>query len=187
MNLNLKENCHQAGDMYSIVCAGVCVCVCVTNFFFFGLHKGRGGVYGFVWELIDDGEYAHLLDNTGHYSLDWQAAVEQYYEHQKSQRSQQKPFNRKDASNKLRGALLNFYAKDGAKEYKEARRLNDRNEVIERQFQMPKRIFKELRSGNMEEEISSDNSSFEVQTVLCHVLLELHNKLILYVKLLHWP
>ena len=123
-------------------------------------------MYGFVWERIIDGEYARLLDDTGRYSLIWQPVVEQYYEHQKSQRSQQKPFNKKEASNKLRGALLNFYAKDGAKEYKEARRLNDRNEVIERHFQMPPKIFKELRSGNMEEEISSDNSSFEVQTVL---------------------
>ena len=166
MNLNLKENCHQAGDMYSIVCAGVCVCVCVTNFFFFGLHKGRGGVYGFVWERIIDGEYACLLDDTGRYSLVWQPVVEQYYEHQKSQRSQQKPFNRKDASNKLRGALLTYYAKDGAKEYMQARRLNDRSEVIERQFQMPPRIFIELRSRKGEEEVSSDDSNCEVQTVL---------------------
>ena len=122
-------------------------------------------MYDFIWQLIIGGRYAHLLDDEGRYSLVWQVAVEQYYERQKSQGSQ-KPFNRKDASNKLRGALLNFYAKDGAKEYKEARRLNDRNEVIERQFQMPPRIFNKLTSTNGREEISSDDSNFEVQTVL---------------------
>ena len=125
-------------------------------------------MYDFIWQLILDGKYARLLNDVeGCYSLNWKAAVEQYYEHQKSQ----KPFNRKDASNKLRGALLNFYAKDGAKEYKEARRLNDRNEVIMRQFRMPPRIFNELRSTcrKGEEEITSDDSNFEVQTVL-HML-----------------
>ena len=154
--------------MYSIVCAGVCVCVCVcvTDFFFFGLCKGHDGVYDFIWQLIIGKKYARLLDDEGRYSLDWLAAVEQYYERKKSQRSQQKPFNRKDASNKLRGALLNFYAKDGAKEYMQARRLNDRSEVIQRQFQMPPRIFIELRSRKGEEEVSSDDSNCEVQTVL---------------------
>ena len=136
-------------------------------------------MYDFIWQLIIGGRYARLLDDKGRYSLVWQVAVEQYYERQKSQGSQ-KPFNRKDASNKLRAALLNFYAKDGAKEYMEGQRLNDRREVIERQFQMPPRIFNELRSRKGEEEISSDDSNFEVQTVL-HIMScptnELYNKI----------
>ena len=123
-------------------------------------------MYGFVWELINDGKHAQFVDNKGRYFIDWQAAIELYYDRQASQGGQQKPFNRSDASKKLHGALLNHFVKDGAKEYKECRHFNDRNEVIKRQFQMPPRIFNELRNTNMEKETSSDDSNVEVQTVL---------------------
>lgn len=121
-------------------------------------------VYDFICELIRDGNHAALVDDKGRYRLNWGVAVQQYHELQGRQNGSQKPFNRKDASNKLRGALLNHYAKDGAKEYMEARTLNDRNEVIEREFQMPEKIRQE-RFGTNIEETSSDVSS-EVRACL---------------------
>ena len=96
--------------------------------------------------------------------INWVIAVEQYFERHLSQQKT-KEFNRRDAGNKLRGALLNYHAKDGAMEYMDVRRLNERNEIIERQFQMPRRILTALQEkseGNKEKESSSDDSNFEV-------------------------
>ena len=126
--------------------------------------KGRGGVYDFAWGLITEGKHAHFVNQEGRFIINWVIAVEQYFERHLSQQKT-KEFNRRDASNKLRGALLTYYAKDGAMEYMEARRLNERNEIIERQFQMPARILKALQEkseGNKEKESSSDDSNFEV-------------------------
>ena len=53
-------------------------------------------------------------------------------------------YNRRTASNGLRSALLNFYKKEGAKEYKESKQVNEKDEVVERQFQMPPRVFGSL-------------------------------------------
>ena len=55
-----------------------------------------------------------------------------------------KKYNRRTASNGLRSALLNFYKKEGAKEYKESKQVNAKDEVVERQFQMPPRVFASL-------------------------------------------
>ena len=126
--------------------------------------KGRGGVYDFAWGLITEGKHAHFVNQEGRFIINWVIAVEQYFERHLSQQKT-KEFNRRDAGNKLRGALLNYHAKDGAMEYMDVRRLNERNEIVERQFQMPRRILTTLQEkseGNKEKESSSDDSNFEV-------------------------
>ncbi|XP_074638191.1 uncharacterized protein LOC141896756 isoform X2 [Acropora palmata] len=46
-------------------------------------------------------------------------------------------------------ALLNVHKKDGAKEYMESKKVNEKGQVVERQLQMPPRVF-ELLSENAE-------------------------------------
>ena len=136
----------------------------------FGVGNQSGGVYDYIWSLINEGKHAHLVNQEGRYALNWPVAVDGYFEFQKlKSRKKSKKFDRKSAGNGLRAALLNFYGKEGAHEFKEARKFNDKNEVTEREFQMPPAVFSALRqkSGGVTKEdvVSSDESNFEVMYV----------------------
>ena len=133
----------------------------------YSVGNQSGGVYDYIWSLINKGKDAHLVNQEGRYALNWPVAVDRYFEFQKlKSRKKSKKFDRKSAGNGLRAALLNFYGKEGAHEFKEARKFNDKNEVIEREFQMPPAVFSALRqkSGGVTKEdvVSSDESNFEV-------------------------
>ena len=77
---------------------------------------------------------------------------------------------KRDASNKLRSALLNYYSKDDASEYLEAQKRDRKGEIIHREFQMPKKVFKKFKK---KEDTSRDDSIFQVQFIrevnVCHV------------------
>ena len=77
---------------------------------------------------------------------------------------------KRDASNKLRSALLNYYSEDGAVEYLEAQKKNSEGQIIHREFQMPKKVFKKFKKKG---DTSSDDSIFQVQFIrevnVCHV------------------
>ena len=138
------------------------------SFLFLFIDKRTGGVYNFIWGLITKGKYAHLVNQEGRFSLNWKIAVEQYFKHlswSSQHKHEAKVFNKRDAGNMLQCALLTHYAGEGAYEYVEARRHNERNEVIECEFQMPPRIFKALvekSNGRKEAGISRDDPSLKV-------------------------
>lgn len=163
----------------------------MSQFFYVG--KGRVKVYDFILNLIDDGEHAQFVNSEGRYSLKWPVAVEKYQELQPQVRrnSEQEAKTldhgeqeantldhgekeakaiKRDASNKLRSALLNYYSKDDASEYLEAQKRDRKGEIIHREFQMPKKVFKKFKK---KEDTSRDDSIFQVQFIcevnVCHV------------------
>ena len=104
------------------------------------------------------------MNQEGRFSLNWKIAVQQYSEICASWNNPGKTnvVKRKYVVKKLRRALR---CKEGAKEYMEARKFNERNEVTERQFQIPPSIFEALvekSERKKEERISTDDSNFEV-------------------------
>ena len=119
------------------------------------------GVYGIIRDLIIKEGSAKFVNNSGRYVVNWDRALE-YYEAYR--RKKDPDFNRprRRLSNDLRSALLSSsYKKDGAKEYRESRKRRNDDEVVERQFQMPHKVFKSL-FGNTE---SSDSSEAQDEQV----------------------
>ena len=95
-----------------------------------------------------EGKDAEFVDNTGRYRLNWPRALDCYadYKAKKNHHSKVTNQERRKASNGLRSALLNFYKKEGAWEFMESKKLNEKGLVVERQFQMPSRVFEALFS-----------------------------------------
>ena len=104
------------------------------------------GVYGFIRDLILEGKDAKFVDKRGRYVLNWPRALDCHADYKAKKNPHFKRTNqtRRKASNSLRSALLNFYKKEGACEYKESKKVNAKDEVVERQFQMPPRVFESL-------------------------------------------
>ena len=125
-------------------------------------------VYHFIRDLIHEGEDARFVNKKGRYVLNWSRTLERYasYKSKKNHHFKSKNINRRKASNGLRAALLNIYKKDGAKEYKESKKVNDKDEVIERQFQMPPKVFESLFGSKVE---LSDDSDHETSSTTSEV------------------
>ncbi|XP_074607906.1 uncharacterized protein LOC141860603 isoform X3 [Acropora palmata] len=104
------------------------------------------GVYGFMRDLILEGKVAKWVNNSGRYVLDWSRALDRYadYEAKKNPLFKSTNQGRGKASKRLRKALLNVHKKDGAKEYMESKKVNEKGQVVERQLQMPPRVFESL-------------------------------------------
>ena len=118
-------------------------------------------MYGFIGDLIREGKDAKFVNKKGRYVLNWSRTLERYaiYKSKKNPQFKSKNINRRKASNGLRAALLNIYKKDGAKEYKESKKINDKDEVIERQFQMPPKVFQSLFGSKVELSDDSDQKT----------------------------
>ena len=119
---------------------------------------------------MQDDENAHFVNDEGRYFVNWPIAVEEYYKLNANQNSKHgtKAFNKGQASNKLRSALLNHYRKDGACEYVEAQKKNSEGEVIKREFQMPQKIFKKFvgkSAQKKKEDTSREDSIFQVKFI----------------------
>ena len=125
-------------------------------------------MYGFIGDLIREGKDAKFVNKKGRYVLNWSRTLERYaiYKSKKNPQFKSKNINRRKASNGLRAALLNIYKKDGAKEYKESKKINDKDEVIERQFQMPPKVFQSLFGSKLE---LSDDSDHETRSTSSEV------------------
>ena len=125
-------------------------------------------MYGFIGDLIREGKDAKFVNKKGRYVLNWSRTLERYaiYKSKKNPQFKSKNINRRKASNGLRAALLNIYKKDGAKEYKESKKINDKDEVIERQFQMPPKVFQSLFGSKVE---LSDDSDHETSSTSSEV------------------
>ena len=125
-------------------------------------------MYGFIGDLIREGKDAKFVNKKGRYVLNWSRTLERYaiYKSKKNPQFKSKNVNRRKASNGLRAALLNIYKKDGAKEYKESKKINDKDEVIERQFQMPPKVFQSLFGSKVE---LSDDSDHETSSTSSEV------------------
>ena len=110
-------------------------------------------VYSIIRDLIEEGN-AKFVNNSGRYLVNWVEALE-YYEAYRRKKNPYFNVSRRQLSNHLRSALLCWsFKKDGAKEYLESRKRKD-DEIVERQFQMPRKVFKFL-FGNAEPLNSSE-------------------------------
>ena len=111
--------------------------------------------------MIRKGKNAKFVNKKGRYVLNWSSALKRYaiYKSKKNPQFKSKNINRRKASNSLRAALLNIYKKDGAKEYKGSRKRNNKDEVIERQFQMPSKKFQSLFGSKVELSDDSDQKT----------------------------
>ena len=108
-------------------------------------------MYIFIQELIQKGEHARFVNDEGRFLIKWDKAVELYMEYRATKNPKfKRNANRRKASNALRAALLHHYKKDGAKEFAESRKLGGNTKVIERQFQMPSRVFQSLFRSSVE-------------------------------------
>jgi len=117
-----------------------------------------------------EGKDARFVNKKGRYVINWSRALKCYHNY-KSKRNPQyksKDISRRKASNGLRAALLNFYKKEGAKEYPDGKKVNDKNEVVERQFQMPCKMFESLFGSNLH--LSDDSSEHETSSIASEVL-----------------
>ena len=130
----------------------------------------KNTVYHFLRELILEEEYAWFVNQEGRFRINWEAAVERYIEY----RAKKNPrfdisIDRSRASNSFREALLlRCYKGDGAKEYKECRKLGENNKVVEREFQLPSKVFHSLFGSS--EELPSDQVIYSGLPVNYHVL-----------------
>ena len=126
-------------------------------------------MYGFIGDLIREGKDAKFVNKKGRYVLNWSRTLERYaiYKSKKNPQFKSKNVNRRKASNGLRAALLNIYKKDGAKEYKESKKINDKDEVIERQFQMPPKVFQSLFGSKLELSDDSDHETSSTSSEVC--------------------
>ena len=116
-----------------------------------------------------EGKDARFVDKKGRYVINWSRALECYHDY-KSKRNPQynsKNIDRRKASNGLRGALLNSYKNEGAKEYKDCKKVNEKDEVVERQFQMPPRVFESLFGSDVQ--LSDDSSEHETSSIVSEV------------------
>ncbi|XP_078354261.1 uncharacterized protein LOC144638846 [Oculina patagonica] len=124
------------------------------------VHKktSKDGVYPFVHDMIVEGKDAWLVDNQGRFGINWKTSPERYADY----KSKDKNISKRKASNTLRSALLNFYEKEGAKEFRDGQKKNEKGEIIERQFQMPPRIFEELFGSDDGTEQETESIELEV-------------------------
>ena len=116
-----------------------------------------------------EGEDARFVTGEkGRYVVNWSRALKCYRDYKSKRNPQYKSKNidRRKASNGLRAALLNFYKEDGAKEYKDCKKVNENNEVIERQFQMPRRVFESLFGSDVQLSNGSSEHETRVSIVL---------------------
>ena len=104
-------------------------------------------MYHFIQELIQEGKCAWFVNRNGRFRIKWEIAVERYIEY----RSKKNPkydlrIDRRKASNSFREALLHRYCDgaDGAKEYEECRKVGEKNKIVEREFQLPSKVFHSL-------------------------------------------
>ena len=119
------------------------------------------GVYGIIQNMMQEGS-AKFVNNSGRYLVDWVKALE-YYKAYRQKRDPDFNLLRRKLSNHLRTALLSSsYKKDGAKEYPSSKRVNNVQEVVERQFQMPCKVFKSL-FGNAESSDISEEQDEQVR------------------------
>ena len=118
-----------------------------------------------------EGRDARFVNKEGRYVINWSRALKCYHDYKSKRNPQYKSKNisRRKASNGLRAALLNFYKKEGEKEYNDGKRVNENNEVVERQFQMPPRVFESLFGSNVQ--LSDDGSEHETSSIISEVVL----------------
>ena len=116
-----------------------------------------------------EGKDARFVNKKGRYVVNWTRALKCYndYKSKKNPQFKSKNIDRRKASNGLRSALLNFYKKEGAKEYKDSKKVNDKDEVIERQFQMPPRVLESLFGSEVQ--LSDDGSENETSSIASEV------------------
>ncbi|XP_068675763.1 uncharacterized protein [Montipora foliosa] len=126
------------------------------------------GVYGLIRDLLVEGKDARFVNRRGRYVLNWSRALDCYadYKARKHPHFKSKNLTRRKASNGLRSALLNFYKKEGAKEYKESKKVNDKDEVVERQFQMPSRVFESLFGNTVPSGESEQEDEQEINSII---------------------
>ena len=113
----------------------------------------KNTVYHFIQELIQEGKCAWFVNREGRFRIKWEIAVERYIEY----RAKKNPkydlrIDRRKASNSFREALLHPYCDgaDGAKEYEECRKVGEKNKIVEREFQMPSKVFHSLFGSSQE-------------------------------------
>ena len=114
-------------------------------------------MYHLIQELIQEGKYAWFVNRKGRFRIKWEIAVERYIEYRAKKNPKCDLRNdRRKASNNFREALLHRYCNgaDGAKEYEDCRKIGEKNKIVEREFQMPFKVFHSLFGSR--EELPSD-------------------------------
>ena len=104
-------------------------------------------LYHFIRELIQEGKYAWFVNQEGRFRIKWDNAVERYIEYRaKKNPSDDLNIDRKKASNSFREGLLRRYCDDadGAKEYEDCHKVGENKKIVEREFQMPSKVFHSL-------------------------------------------
>ena len=108
-------------------------------------------MYHFIQELIQEGKCSWFVNRNGRFRIKWEIAVKRYIEY----RAKKNPkydlrIDRRKASNSFRAALLHRYCggADGAKEYEECRKVGEKNKIVEREFQLPSKVFHSLFGSN---------------------------------------
>lgn len=104
------------------------MCVCIIGI------DDSNGVYGLIWDLLVEGKDVRFVNRRGCYVFNWFRVFDCYvdYKVRKNFYFKSKNFIRWKVSNGLRLVFLNFYKKEGVKEYKEFKKVNDKDEVVER-------------------------------------------------------
>lgn len=111
------------------------------------LQGKKNTLYHFIRELIREGEYAWFVNREGRFRIKWEDAVERYIEY-RAKKNPTKDLNIdwKTASNSFREGLLRRYCvdADGAKEYEDCQKVGENKKIVEREFQMPSKVFHSL-------------------------------------------
>ena len=113
----------------------------------------KNTVYHFIRELIQEGKYAWFVNQEGRFRIKWEDAVELYIQYRaKKNPGYDLKSERKKASNSFREGLLRRYCDDadGAKEYGECQKVGEKKKVVEREFQMPSKVFHSLFGSSVE-------------------------------------
>ena len=119
------------------------------------------GIYGIIQDLWKENN-ANFVNDSGRYRVNWVRALDLYadYKRKKDPHFNLTDHSRRALSNSLKTALLSkSYKRDGADEYTDSKKYNSNGIVVERQFQMPHKVFKSF-FGNAE---PSDSSTSEEQ------------------------
>ena len=132
-------------------------------------QEKKNTVYHLIQELIQEGKCAWFVNREGRFRIKWKIAVERYIEY----RAKKNPkydlrIDRRKASNSFREALLHRYGADGAKEYEECQKVGENKKIVEREFQMPSKVFHSLFGSS--EELLSDQVIWSGLPVNYHVL-----------------
>ena len=152
-NINFAQSCVYVQPPVSLTRTFRIKTLMINVFYSQG---NKNTVYHFIRELIQEEEYAWFVNTEGRFRIKWEAAVERYIEY----RAKKNPrfdisIDRNRASNSFREALLlRCYQDDGTKEYKECRKFSENNKVVEREFQLPSKVFHSLFGSR--EELASD-------------------------------